>query len=345
MKKNVWLWGAAILLLASCAKPYKKAKDGSEYKLYANNSGKKAVNGNFLMVNIIAKYKDSVLFNSYEASQPRFMPYDTAQMPEFFKTVHEGDSLIIRLKTDSLIKTGQAAPYMKKGEYLVQYFKINKVYDKMEEAQADEEKYAKVAKGINYKKTTDKVTQDLKTVFADQMKKDDPIIQEYLAKNNLQATKTAWGVYVVITQEGSGPAFDQNVVASLNYTGKTLKDTTFDTNLDPKFGHVEPLIVDLSTYGVIPGWIDGLKLFKKGTKGKLIVPSALAYGKDGFPPRIGPNEILVFDIEALDTLTPEQFKEKQAERERKMMEMQQKSMEEMRRNDSIQAKQQPKAGK
>ncbi|MFN8243507.1 MAG: FKBP-type peptidyl-prolyl cis-trans isomerase [Ferruginibacter sp.] len=328
MKKNFWLWGMALLVLASCSQPYKKAKDGAEYKLFLNNSGKKAVTGNFIMLNVIAKYKDSVLFNSYESSQPRFIPYDTAQMPEFFKTVHEGDSLVIRLRTDSLIKMGQAAPFMKKGEFLIQYFRIAKVYDKREDAEADQEKYNAVARGINYKKTMDKITKDVATTFADQIKKDDVIIKDYLTKNNLQATKAPWGTYVVITQDGTGPALDKNAIAMVNYTGRTLKDSVFDSNVDPKYGHVEPLTVDMSGFGVIPGWLDGLQLMKKGSKGKLIIPSSLAYGKDGNAPRIGPNEVLLFDMEVQDVLTQEQFKAKQAEREKQMMDMQQKAMQE-----------------
>lgn len=336
MKKNFWLPVAAMILLASCTQPFKKAKDGSEYKVISNAAGKKAVQGNIMEMNILAKYKDSVLFSSVESGSPRFIPYDTAQMPPFFKVVHEGDSLVLRIKTDTLIKNGQNAPFMKKGEYLYQYFKIAKIYATQAEADVAAEKYAKNAKAISYKKTSEQIEKDLATVNAAQMKKDDAMIQEYLAKNNLQATKTKWGTYVVITTEGSGPVLDQNTIGSLNYTGKTFKDSTFDSNLDPKFKHVEPLYVDLSEFGVIPGWIDGLKLFKKGSKGKLIIPSSLGYGKSGNPPRIGPDENLVFDIEVLDIVTPEFFKQKQQEREMKMMEEQQKAIQQQ------QQQQQPK---
>ncbi len=73
-------------------------------------------------VNVFAKYNDSLLFSSVERSMPRFLPYDTAQLPSYFKEVHEGDSLVLRQSTDSLIKYGHAAPFMKKGNYVIQFF-------------------------------------------------------------------------------------------------------------------------------------------------------------------------------------------------------------------------------
>ena len=124
MKRSLYLMMAIILFAASCKNvDFKKAKDGSEYKVIVNEAGKKAVTGNFMQLNILAKYKDSVLFNSVENSSPRFIPYDTAQLPEFFRNIHEGDSLILRVSTDTLIKHGQNAPFMKKNEYIYQYFK------------------------------------------------------------------------------------------------------------------------------------------------------------------------------------------------------------------------------
>ncbi len=51
--------------------------------------------------------------------------------------------------------------------------------------------------------------------------------------------------------------------------------------------------------GVISGWTEALQLMKEGDKWQLFIPSDLAYGTPGSGPDIGPNEVLIFDIELL----------------------------------------------
>ena len=159
------------------------------------------------------------------------------------------------------------------------------------------------------------------------MKTDDKIILNYLASKNLtNAKKTDWGVYALVTTPGTGPNLSKNDVAVINYTGKSFQDSTFDSNTDKKFEHMQPLYVDMGEFRVIPGWIDGLKQFNKGSKGKIVIPSALAYGLNGAPPKIKPNENIVFDIEVTDILTQEAY-QKQLEEQQKMMQMMQQQMQ------------------
>ncbi len=61
---------------------------------------------------------------------------------------------------------------------------------------------------------------------------------------------------------------------------------------------------------------------KKGSKGIIIIPSSLAYGKGGSGPKVGPNEILAFDIDVADVLTQEQYEAKEMERQNQMRQMQ-----------------------
>lgn len=60
-----------------------------------------------------------------------------------------------------------------------------------------------------------------------------------------------------------------------------------------------------STFGlnqVIAGWREGIPLMREGAKYRFTVPPNLAYGASGMPPKIGPNQTLIFDVELLQVL-------------------------------------------
>ncbi len=326
MNKTISLAAFAIVLLASgcMEQEFKKAKDGSEYKIFHSGDTAIAHPGNFIELDMVVRYKDSTIFSSIESSTPRFIPFDTASFPPFFREVHEGDSLILRQSTDSILKHGPGAPWMQKGQYIYQSFKVVKLFPNKEAVDSVSKTLAPLAKAKAYKKATDFIEKLLKDSAA-LAAKDDKAINDYLTKNNIKATKTPWGTYVSITNPGTGPMITENDVAVVNYTGKTFNDSTFDSNTDKKFNHVEPYDVDMSEYSVIPGWIDGLKLMQKGSKGKIIIPSLLAYGKNGKYPKIGPDENLVFDIEVTDIITQDQY-QKDMEAQQKASQMQQQQM-------------------
>jgi FKBP-type peptidyl-prolyl cis-trans isomerase len=82
----------------------------------------------------------------------------------------------------------------------------------------------------------------------------------------------------------------------VHYTGKLTNGTVFDSSVQ----RGQP-----ATFGVgqvIPGWTEGLQLMREGAKYRFIIPSNLAYGPRGSPPKIGPNETLLFDVELLQVL-------------------------------------------
>lgn len=110
------------------------------------------------------------------------------------------------------------------------------------------------------------------------------------------AKKTSTGLYYVIDSEGTGPVpqVGQTVVA--HYTGTLFEDgKKFDSSVD----RGTPFEFPLGQHKVIAGWDEGFGLFKVGSKGKLIIPSALAYGSRGAGGVIQPNADLVFEVQLL----------------------------------------------
>ena len=56
---------------------------------------------------------------------------------------------------------------------------------------------------------------------------------------------------------------------------------------------------------------------KLGGKWQIFIPSDLAYGPQGAPPTIGPNETLIFEIELVSFAAPEEEKDTDAAAEKK----------------------------
>lgn len=110
-------------------------------------------------------------------------------------------------------------------------------------------------------------------------------------------------VYITINSKNTMPE-EQIVktgdVVSVNYTGSLKDGTTFDSNVDPKFGHAgQPLVFTVGVGQMIPGFDKGVVGMKVGEKKTLTLPPEEAYGADGRPPVIPPNSTLVFDVELL----------------------------------------------
>jgi FKBP-type peptidyl-prolyl cis-trans isomerase FkpA len=309
-KKISYLLLAVVVLFTACKGKYKHAEDGLEYKVISKEAGTKAVAGDFLELNILATYNDSVLYSTRDNGMPQYAPYNPDQFPPAFKKifakVYVGDSIVVRISTDTLIKKGQAAPFMKKGQYVYQYFTISNIFKTEDQKDSAQNTHLAASKAKVYQKTLGLIKKQL-TDNADQLKTDDKILTDYLSDKHITATKGDWGTYVSITEPGTGAQIDSSNVVMVNYTGKTLVDTVFDSNVDPKFKHVAPFAVDMSEMDVIPGWVDGLRQMKKGSKGTFFIPSSLAYGKNGSGSKIAPNTNLIFDVEIVDVMTGEQY--------------------------------------
>ena len=337
MKKTVNAALICIVALAACTTPFKKAKDGSEYKIISKSKGAKVIIGNFLEMNSVATYKDSILSSSFEDGMPQYILYDTASFPPPFKEVlqniHVGDSIVLKISTDSIIAKaqGQAPPFMKKGQFIYQSLTIVNVFTTREQMDSAQKIHLPVAQARALKKQEALILKDLAANKA-QIDADSKLIEAYLAKNNIKATKTKWGTYVAILTEGTGEKITTADIATVNYTGKTLDSgKVFDSNIDPKFNHVQPLDVNMGQMGsVILGWTDALLQFKKGTKATIFVPSTLGYGKGGNGAMIRPNENLIFDMEVKDAMSEGAYMAKQEAMQQQMMQA------EKMRTDSLQ---------
>lgn len=125
----------------------------------------------------------------------------------------------------------------------------------------------------------------------EQAKTDEAIIVKYTADHNLTATATGTGLYYVIETTGAGIHPTSNSQVRVSYKGYFTDGEVFDEST------ASGIIFGLQE--VIKGWTEGIPYFKEGGSGKLLIPSALAYGEKGTQGIPG-NSVLIFDIALID---------------------------------------------
>ncbi|MEM1295302.1 MAG: FKBP-type peptidyl-prolyl cis-trans isomerase [Verrucomicrobiota bacterium] len=109
---------------------------------------------------------------------------------------------------------------------------------------------------------------------------------------------TASGLQYEVLRTGSGKKPSRTDQVKVHYHGYLPGGEVFDSSVN----RGQPAVFGLDK--VIPGWTEGVQLMREGSKFRFKVPSQLAYGQRGSPPRIGPNQTLLFEIELFEVVAP-----------------------------------------
>jgi FKBP-type peptidyl-prolyl cis-trans isomerase len=124
--------------------------------------------------------------------------------------------------------------------------------------------------------------------------------QAYLAENGKRpgVISTPSGLQYEVIAEGTGEQPSISDTVRVHYQGCTIDGSIFDTTYEDDF----PVEIPLDR--VIPGWSEGLRMMREGGKAMLYIPPNLAYGEWGAGPQIGPNSVIVFEVELLAIIRP-----------------------------------------
>jgi len=121
-------------------------------------------------------------------------------------------------------------------------------------------------------------------------KKGEAYMTDYKAQKGVQALSN--GVLYKIIQQGNGKKPTEADAVEVNYRGTLVNGKEFDAT-EP--GHP----ANLKVASLIAGWKSALSAMPAGSKWQIVIPSELAYGERGVGGEIGPNEVLVFDVELI----------------------------------------------
>ncbi|WP_217484176.1 FKBP-type peptidyl-prolyl cis-trans isomerase, partial [Acinetobacter oleivorans] len=100
-------------------------------------------------------------------------------------------------------------------------------------------------------------------------------------KSGVITTKS--GLQYQVLKEGNGQKPKATSRVKVNYEGRLLDGTVFDSSI----ARNHPVEFQLSQ--VIAGWTEGLQTMKEGGKTRFFIPANLAYGEVGAGDTIGPN--------------------------------------------------------
>jgi FKBP-type peptidyl-prolyl cis-trans isomerase FklB len=120
--------------------------------------------------------------------------------------------------------------------------------------------------------------------------------EAFLAENKKKpgVITTESGLQYMIIKEGTGPKPGPTDKVKVHYHGTLINGEVFESSVQ----RGEP--IELSVNGVISGWVEALQMMPTGSKWRLFIPSALAYGDNDAGPMIKAGSTLIFEIELLE---------------------------------------------
>ncbi len=136
-----------------------------------------------------------------------------------------------------------------------------------------------------------KRTEQMKVQGEKNKKEGEAFLAENAKKPGVKVLES--GLQYKVLAEGTGKIPTSNDMVKAHYKGTLIDGTEFDSS----YTRGQPFTTQVTR--VIPGWTEALTKMKVGDKWQLFVPSNLAYGERGIPPKIAPNAVLIFEMELL----------------------------------------------
>lgn len=255
-------------------------KSGLQYKFIVDKENTQQVKqGDILILDLTYKTEnDSLLFNTNELRdyfriKLDFPNFQGGSVEDGLSLLSIGDSICFKVKakdfyTYSLKK--KLPEFINKSDYLT--FNV-KLLDIWTEQDVENERQRRI----------------------NEMRQNEHLlIEEYVKDNKIEVKPDQNGMYFIVLKKGKGKKVKKGDKVSVHYVGKFITGEIFDSSVKRN----QPFPFIIGNNNVIEGWEKAIVKMRQGDKVKLIIPSELAYGQNGFK-SITPFSPLIFEIELL----------------------------------------------
>lgn len=283
--------GILFLLTFACSTLYAQVQlmedaSGLKYKIIEDKPGPRAELGKLVSLHMVAiSSTGETIKNSYveQGGKQVLFPVKVSSYDgDLYKAVSllsKGDSAVFAFNADSLYLKTFRKPRPSNvlaGSDVTFTIKVFEIYD--QKAYRDS-LLAKQNGSYDQKRAEE----------------EDDAIKNYLLQNNLEATKTESGLYIMSADpnaKGKFPGDGQTV--AMQYECKLLDGTVVESTYE--MGKLFSFVVGSNS--IVPGWEEGVKLTPAGGMSKLIIPSRLAY-RHLQKGKIKPHSVIIIEIEVI----------------------------------------------
>lgn len=303
------LLAGMIAMFLSCAgehPDFKKTKSGIFYKMHIENqSGEPVQQGDMLNMDMVYRTDDSVLFSSIKNQQPMSLPLMEKQ--------YEGDIY----EALALLKVGDSATFILDAEaFFLQTAGMQQLPDFIEPGS---KLYFDVK--LNSARSETEIEDERQQQMEIREGLEPQELAEYLETNNITVSPTESGIYIIEHEKGSGPVVNEGDRIKAHFNISTVTGSQLYSSYETG----EPMDIEIGRRFDNEGVTEALATMRKGTKATVIVPSELAFGREGRGDMVPPYTTMVYEIEVVDRTTKEEFEKQQQQQEREMKQREEQS--------------------
>lgn len=308
-KASIFLSVAAVLLLWSCSADTRTTPKGYSFTVIKAGDGKTVQPGEVIVLDMtISDENDSIWYDNRTAEYPEMIRIAEPTkiemergLTEIFRMLSKGDSIeftqrakdvfLSMWKMDTPIGVDPLSDFTYR-------IKCREVFDQLQAAQfhhqLDSIHAIRERKRAQREEDERRATEEASAGYNKvQLAKDTVIIDNYLKGKNVKAKTLPSGLRYIVKKTGEGPLAVNGDFVNMKYAGQLLDGKEFDSG---------EYTFQVGSGDVIKAWDLAAMNMQKGSAITLFVPSTLAYGQGGRAPVIGPDAILVFEMELISII-------------------------------------------